>query len=113
MQFAMIKVLSLARDDSALEKTGRELFRFWASLRWSKLYQSDQKAKQVLQGGAQTLLGAGLSAEDAGPIMVLLLCSIYEFTDYATIWASSTINQHGNTDKIPNDLLKAIDSYFG
>ncbi len=113
MQFSILKsILALNKNFIHVEKIGQDMFKFWQSVEWRRLYDSDSKAKQALLDGAKALKNAGLSPQEAGPIMILLISSIYEYRGNATDWAVSKVEKTGTRSKLSNELMKRIDLYF-
>jgi len=61
--------------------------------------------------GAKELKKANYNAQEAFPIMILLLCSIFDFKDKITKWARNLI-QKEKIDNIPDFVKDKIRDYL-
>jgi hypothetical protein len=74
----VLAVESRGKELNRLEMVGKNLFRVWRSIGFRRLSECDLKVKKTLLDGAKALDEAGVSADDASPIMILLLGSLYD-----------------------------------
>jgi hypothetical protein len=61
--------------------------------------------------GAKELKKANYNAQEASPIMILLLCSIFDFKDKITEWEKNLI-QKEKINNIPNFVRDKIKNYL-
>lgn len=61
--------------------------------------------------GAKELKKANYNAKEVSPIMILLLCSIFDFKDKITEWVGNLI-QKGKIDNIPSFVKDRIKDYL-
>ena len=74
------------------------------SLDFRRLSEHDLGAKRALMDGAKILNNSGMPVEEAGPIMILLLFSIYQVTGEAVDWATEKVKALAIEEKIPRDI---------
>jgi len=111
-QFSIIKGISFQNCNfERLENIGINLFKLWNNLDWRRLSTDDLKAKYALMDGAKELKKANYNAQEASPIMILLLCSIFDFKDKITEWARGMI-QKEKINNIPNFVKDKIRDYL-
>jgi hypothetical protein len=103
-------ISSLGRNYEQLVIVGKNLFKFWKAIGWRRLSEHDLRARQTLLDGAKTLAAAGFSEDDAGPIMILLLSSIYDFKGPCIDWAIAKASHQ--KQEIPSDVMEKILSYM-
>ena len=112
IQFSIIKGISSQNCNfERLEGIGNNLFNGWNNLDWRRLSTDDLKAKYALMDGAKELKKANYNAQEASPIMILLLCSIFDFKDKITEWARGMI-QKEKIDNIPGFVKDKIRDYL-
>ena len=113
IQFSMLKsVLSQKEGFSGIESLGQNLFQLWRRIRSRRLSISDLSAKQALLDGARVIDDSGVSADNAGPIMILLLASVYRFKGDATKWAVDKVKKMNIESEIPKNLKEKISLYI-
>jgi hypothetical protein len=83
----VLAVESQGKDLDRLETVGKNLFRTWRSIEVRRLSEYDLKAKKTLLDGAKALDKSGVSGDDASPIMILLLGSLYDHEGESVKWA--------------------------
>ena len=111
-QFSIIKEISSQNCNfERLEGIGINLFNGWNILDWRRLSTEDLKAKHALMDGAKELKKANYNAQEASPIMILLLCSIFNFKGNVTEWISKLI-QKEKIDNIPDFVRNKIKVYL-
>jgi hypothetical protein len=111
-QFSIIKAISFQNCNfERLEGIGNNLFNGWNNLDWRKESTYDLKAKYSLMDGAKKLKEANFSAHQASPIMILLLCSVFNLKDKITEWARGMI-QKEKIDNIPGFVKDKIKDYL-
>lgn len=93
-----------------LETVGINLLKLWSKLSFSRLSEHDLKAKQALMDGAKILVDAGFSANEASPIMVLLLLSAFDHKGPCVVWAKDKLSMINK--KIPEDIKEKIAKFF-
>jgi hypothetical protein len=112
IQFNIVKSIPSQKEGFArLESFGQNLFQLWRRIEFRRLSISDLNAKQALFDGAKIIDDFGVSADNAGPIMILLLSSVYKFKGDATNWAVNKIKGMNIESEIPKDLRDKIDLY--
>lgn len=112
IQFDIIKGISSQNCNfERLENIGINLFKLWNNLDWRRLSTDDLKAKHALMDGAKELKKANYNAQEAFPIMILLLCSIFDFKDKITEWVKNLI-QKEKIDNIPDFVKDKIKNYL-
>jgi len=113
IQFSMLKSISSQEEGFAtIENLGQNLFQLWRRIEFRRLSMSELSAKQALLDGARIIDDSGVSADNAGPIMILLLASVYKFKGDATNWAVDKIKGMNIESEIPKDLRDKIDLYI-
>jgi hypothetical protein len=111
-QFSIIKGISSQNCNfERLEGIGINLFNGWNNLDWRRESTYDLKARYALMDGAKELKKANYDAQEAFPIMILLLCSIFDFKNKITKWARNLI-QKEKIDNIPNFVKDKIKNYL-
>jgi len=112
IQFSIIKGIS-SQDCNfeRLENIGINLFNGWNNLDWRRLSTDDLKAKHTLMDGAKELKKTNYNAQEASPIMILLLCSVFDFKDKITEWVKNLI-QKDKIDTIPSFVREQIMKYL-
>lgn len=111
-QFSIIKGISFQNCNfERLENIGINLFKLWNNLDWRRLLTDDLKAKYALMDGAKELKKANYNAQEASPIMILLLCSIFDFKDKITEWVKNLI-QKEKINNIPDFVKDKIKNYL-
>ena len=112
IQFSIIKGIS-AQDCNyeRLEGIGINLFNGWNNLDWRRESTYDLKAKYALMDGAKELKKANFSARQASPIMILLLCSVFDFQNKVAEWAKNAISKE-IINNIPNFVRDRIKNYL-
>jgi len=111
-QFSIIKAISFQNCNfERLEGIGNNLFNGWNNLDWRRLSTDDLKAKHALMDGAKELKKANYNAQEASPIMILLLCSIFNFKGNVTEWVSNLI-QKEKINNIPDFVKDKIKNYL-
>jgi hypothetical protein len=112
IQFDIIKGIS-SQDCNfeRLENIGINLFNGWNNLDWRILSTDDIKAKHTLMDGAKELKKANYNAQEASPVMILLLCSIFNFKGNVTEWISNLI-QKEKINNIPDFVRDKIKIYL-
>jgi len=111
-QFSIIKAISFQNCNfERLEGIGNNLFNGWNNLDWRKESTYDLKAKYSLMDGAKKLKEANFSAHQASPIMILLLCSVFNLKDKITEWVKNLI-QKDKIDTIPGFVKDRIKDYL-
>jgi hypothetical protein len=112
IQFDIIKGISSQNSEfNRLENIGINLFNGWNNLDWRKLSTFDLKAKYALMDGARELKKTNYNAKEASPIMILLLCSIFNFKGNVTEWVSNLIQKEKIND-IPDFVRNKIKVYL-
>lgn len=112
IQFDIIKGISSQNCEfERLENIGINLFNGWNNLDWRKLSTFDLEAKYALMDGARELKKANYNAKEASPIMILLLCSIFNFKGNFTEWVSNLIQKEKIND-IPDFVRDKIENYL-
>ena len=112
-QFSIIKGISSQNCNfERLEGIGINLFNRWNNLDWRKESTYDLKARYALMDGAKELKKANYNAQEASPIMILLLCSIFDFRDKVTEWVKNLIKKE-KIDNIPDFVKDRIKNYLG
>ena len=112
IQFSIIKGISSQNCNfERLEVIGINLFNGWNKLDWRSESTYDLKAKYALMDGAKKLKKANYNAQEASPIMLLLLCSVFNFKDKITEWARGMI-QKEKIDNIPDFVRDKIKIYL-
>lgn len=112
IQFSIIKGISSQNCNfERLKGIGNNLFNGWNNLDWRRLSTDDLKAKYALMDGAKELKKANYNAQEASPIMVLLLCSIFDFKDKITEWEKNFI-QKEKINNIPGFVKDKIKNYL-
>jgi hypothetical protein len=76
-----------AATSTRLRIMGINLFNFWHQINFRRLSERELKAKQWIIDSAKSLESAGFDEDQAAPIMVLLIASLFEFDDPALEWA--------------------------
>jgi len=71
-------------------------------LDWRKESTYDLKARYALMDGAKELKKANYNAQEASPIMILLLCSVFGFKNKVSEWAKNAI---------PKEIIKNIPKF--
>ncbi|MFQ5825584.1 MAG: hypothetical protein ACE5JB_16210, partial [bacterium] len=113
IQFNVIKSIPSQKEGFVrLESLGQNLFELWRRIEFRRLSISDLNAKQALSDGAKVIDNSGVSADNAGPIMILLLSGVYEFKGDAANWAVDKIKGMNIESEIPTDLRGKIDLYI-
>ncbi len=113
IQFSMLKSIPVHEESFArIEDLGQNLFQLWRRTEFRRLSTSDLSAKQALLDGARIIDDSGVSANDAGPIMILLLASIYGFKGDATDWAVDRVKRMNIESEIPKDLREKMSLYI-
>ncbi len=103
VQFSIIKGISVQNCNfERLEVIGINLFNGWNSLDWRRESTDDLKAKYALMDGAKKLKEVNFSAQLASPIMILLLCSVFDFKNKVSEWAKNAI---------PKEIIKNIPKF--
>ncbi|GAG21510.1 unnamed protein product, partial [marine sediment metagenome] len=111
-QFSIVKGISSQNCNfERLESIGINLFNGWNNLDWRRESTYDLKAKYALMDGAKELKKANYNAQEASPIMILLLCSIFDFKGNVTEWVSNLI-QKEKIDNIPDFVKDKINNYL-
>ena len=112
IQFDIIKGISSQNCNfERLENIGINLFKLWNNLDWRRLSTDDLKAKYALMDGAKELKKANHNAKEASTIMILLLCSIFDFKGNIIEWTKNLI-QKEKIDNIPNFVRDKIKNYL-
>jgi len=112
IQFSIIKGISSQNCNfERLEVIGINLFNGWNNLDWRRESTDDLKAKYALMDGAKKLKKANFSAQQASPIMILLLSSVFDFKNNITEWAKNLI-QKEKIDNIPSFVKDKIENYL-
>jgi len=112
IQFDIIKGISSQNCNfERLENIGINLFNGWNNLDWRKESTHNLKAKYSLMDGAKKLKEANFSAHQASPIMILLLCSVFDFKDKISEWARGIIKKE-KIDNIPGFVKDRIKDYL-
>lgn len=108
-QFNVIKKFPFQKENpSFIKNYGQNLFAFWHKFQWRRLSEYDYEVKASLLDGAKVLKSVGFCAENAGPVMILLLASIYKFEGDTIDWAIEKIKEHNTISRIPDSLKKRI-----
>lgn len=94
-----------------LEAFGENLFAFWCSVDYKKLYENEIKIKQTLMDGAKKLKDLGLDAVCACPVMILLLASINDYQGFAVEWAIEKLKVTDIASRLPEDIQSKINLY--
>ena len=102
-QFSIIKGISTQNFNfERLKGIGTNLFNGWNNLDWRKESTYDLKARYALMDGAKELKKANYNAQEASPIMILLLCSVFGFKNKVSEWAKNAI---------PKEIIKNIPKF--
>lgn len=113
IQFNIVKSIPSQKGGFArLESLGQNLFQLWRRIGFRRLSISDLSAKQALFDSAKIIDNSGVSADNAGPIMILLLSGVYKFKGDATNWAVDKIKGMNIESEVPKDLRDKIDLYI-
>jgi len=113
IHFNIVKSIPVQKEGSnRIEKIGQDLFRLWSKLDFRRLSEHDLDAKRALMDGAKILNNSGMPVEEAGPIMILLLFSIYQVTGEAVDWATEKVKALAIEEKIPRDIKERIIHYL-
>ncbi len=111
-QFSIVKGISTQDCNyERLEGIGINLFNGWSNLDWRRESTYDLKAKYALMDGAKELKKANFSAHQASPIMILLLCSVFDFQNKVTELAKNAISKE-IINNIPNFVRDKIKDYL-
>jgi tetratricopeptide (TPR) repeat protein len=111
-QFSIVKGISTQDCNyERLEGIGINLFNGWSNLDWRRESTYDLRAKYALMDGAKKLKEANFSDHQASPIMILLLCSVFDFKNKVSEWASNMI-QKEKISNIPNFVRDKIKGYL-
>ena len=71
---------------------GEDLFKVWSRFEYRRLTEHELKMKQIVMDGAKSLKEAGFSSENASPVMILLVSTIYEIENSCLEWAQNQIS---------------------
>lgn len=113
IQFSMLKSISSQEEGfAAMENLGQNLFQLWRRIKFQRLSISDLSAKQALIEGARIIDDSRVSTDNTGPIMILLLASVYEFKGDATNWAVDIVKRMDIESRIPKNLREKISLYI-
>lgn len=113
IQFCMLKSISPHEESFArIEDLGQNLFQLWRRIEFRQLSISDLSAKQALLEGARIIDDSRVSTDNAGPIMILLLASVYKFKGEATNWAVDKVKRMNIECEIPKNLREKISLYI-
>ncbi len=113
IQFSMLKSIPSQEEGFAtMENLGQNLFQLWRRIEFRRLSISDLSAKQALLEGARIIDDSRVSTDNAGPIMILLLASVYEFKGDATNWAVDKVKRMAIESEIPKNLREKISLYI-
>jgi len=113
IQFRVLKSIpSQGEGFVTMENLGQNLFQLWRRIKFPRLLISDLSAKQALLDGARIIDDSRVSGDNAGPIMILLLASVYKFKGDATNWAVDKVKRMAIGSEIPKNLREKISLYI-
>jgi len=97
-----------AATSTRLRIMGINLFNFWHQINFRRLSERELKAKQYIIDSAKSLESAGFDQDQAAPVMVLLIASLFDFEDPALEWA---YHETAIIDiPVPEDVKKKLDA---
>jgi len=87
-QFCVLRGIELDNENlDRFETLGQNLYNFWASIQYRRLSEHDLRAKRFLRDCAVAMKKAGMEAEQAAPIMLMLLGRVFRHTGSGTEFA--------------------------
>ena len=113
IQFNMLKSIPSQEEGFArIEDFGQNLFQLWRQIQFRRLSISDLGAKRVLLDSARIIDDSGVSPNNAGPVMILLLASVYGFKGKATDWSVDRVRRINLESEIPKNIREKISIYI-
>ena len=87
-QFCVLRGIELDNVNlDRFETLGQNLYNLWATIEYRRLSEHDLRPKKFLRDSAVEMKKAGVHAEQAAPIMVLLLAGLFKHTGPGTTFA--------------------------